>query len=294
MRKLSTSRGAPRVDGRFPAAARSCRFPSPAIGGTDVLLFRRAAVVRSKRRRQQSPDRRSDGQRRFRPAGVDPEPVRQARRAPTLHVEHREPDRDASLTTEALTASDTGFASPITAINNSASLTFNSNIGAPDSTLTFFADKLDGQGAPGTPGTLLESVSGHAVTDPDSFSGSRITAFDASSPFSMSEQAVLALRADGSVTGFNQSMETTAIPEPATWAMLVIGFGFMAWGAATREEGVARTPRVDNACAFPWNSEGKSDHQSPGPTKAQRGPDPALRVRFPQKEFRNCPLKRSR
>ena len=128
-----------------------------------------------------------------------------------------------------LTASDTGFASPITAINNSASLTFNSNVGAPDSTLTFFADHADGQGAPGTPGTLLESVSGHAVTDPDSFSGSRITAFDASAPFSMTESAALVLRADGSITGFNQSMETTAIPEPSTWALLGVGFGLMAW-----------------------------------------------------------------
>ena len=135
-----------------------------------------------------------------------------------------------------LTASDTGFAAPIRAINNSASLTFNSNVGAPNSTLTFFADTLDGQGAPGTPGTLLESVSGHALTDPDSFSGSRISPFDANSPFSMSESASLVLRADGSITGFNQSMESTAIPEPSTWAMLAIGFGFMAWGAASRKK----------------------------------------------------------
>lgn len=27
---------------------------------------------------------------------------------------------------------------------------------------------------------------------------------------------------------------TTGVPEPSTWAMLIIGFGFMAWGAATR------------------------------------------------------------
>ena len=132
-----------------------------------------------------------------------------------------------------LTASDTGFTPPIVAVNNSASLTFNSNIGAPNSTLTFFADKLDGQGAPGTPGTLLESVSGHAVTDPDSFSGSRITAFAADAPFSMTESANLVLRADGSITGFNQSMESTAIPEPSTWVML--GLGFAALGFVGRK-----------------------------------------------------------
>ena len=142
----------------------------------------------------------------------------------------------AAPLTITLTASDTGFAAPIRAINNSASLTFNSNVGAPNSTLTFFADTLDGQGAPGTPGTLLESVSGHALTDPDSFSGSRISPFDALAPFSMSESAALVLRADGSITGFNQSMESTAIPEPSTWAMLALGFGFMAWGASTRKK----------------------------------------------------------
>ena len=141
----------------------------------------------------------------------------------------------AAPLTITLTASDTGYTAPIKAINNSASLTFNSNIGAPDSTLTFFADLADGQGAPGTPGTLLESVSGHAVTDPDSFSGSRITAFDASAPFSMSEQAVLSLRADGSITGFNQSMESTVIPEPSTWVMLGLGFAALGLFGARRQ-----------------------------------------------------------
>ena len=145
----------------------------------------------------------------------------------------------AAPLTITLTASDTDYTFPVSAINNSASLTFNSNIGAPDSTLTFFADTANGQGAPGTPGTLLESVSGHAVTDPDSFSGSRITAFDANAPFSMSEQAVLVLRADGSITGFNQSMESTsAIPEPSTWALMGLGFaamGAFAWRRRVRE-----------------------------------------------------------
>jgi hypothetical protein len=141
----------------------------------------------------------------------------------------------AAPLTIVLTASDTGYAFPIRAINNSASLTFNSNIGAPDSTLTFFADVADGQGAPGAPGTLLESVSGHATTDPDSFSGSRITAFDADAPFSMTESASLVLRANGSITGFNQSMESAAVPEASTWAMLLVGFAGLGWGAWTRK-----------------------------------------------------------
>ena len=134
----------------------------------------------------------------------------------------------ATPLTVTLLASDTGFDAPASFINNSGSLTFNANVGAPNSTLSFFADVLDRQGAnpTNTPGALLESVSGHALTDPDSFSGSRLSAFDASAPFSMTEGASLVLRADGSVTGFNQSMET-GVPEPSTWALIGLGFGFL-------------------------------------------------------------------
>ena len=134
----------------------------------------------------------------------------------------------ATPLTVTLLASDTGFDAPASFINNSGSLTFNANVGAPNSTLSFFADVLDRQGAnpTNTPGALLESVSGHALSDPDSFSGSRLAAFDASAPFSMTEGASLVLRADGSVTGFNQSMET-GVPEASTWAMIGLGFGFL-------------------------------------------------------------------
>jgi hypothetical protein len=130
--------------------------------------------------------------------------------------------------TVTLLASDTGFAAPVTFINNSGSLTFNANVGAPDSTLSFFADAANAQGANplNTPGALLESVSGHALTDPDSFSGSRVSPFDALGPFSMTEEASLVLRSGGSVTGFNQAMES-GVPEPKTWAMLILGFSLM-------------------------------------------------------------------
>jgi len=134
-------------------------------------------------------------------------------------------------------ASDTGFVPPVNSIEESASLTFNRNIGAANSTLEFFADPANGQGANplNTPGTLLDSVSGHATTDPDSFSGTKTQSFIAGLPFSMTEAAHLDLISGGSITGFNQSMTSSAIPEPSTWAMLVIGFGFMAWGALSRK-----------------------------------------------------------
>ena len=135
-----------------------------------------------------------------------------------------------------LLASDTGFLAPVSFINNSGSLTFNQNVGATDSTLKFWADSTDTQGAnpTNTPGTLLESVSGHALTDPDSFSGSLVSPFSSSGPFSMTEGASIALIPLGSVTGFNQSMESSAVPEPSTWAMLISGFAFLGFFGARR------------------------------------------------------------
>ena len=130
--------------------------------------------------------------------------------------------------TVTLLASDTGFTAPATFVLNSGSLTFNANVGAPDSMLRFWADVLDRQGADpaNTPGALLESVSGRALTDPDSFAGSNSAAFAASGPFSMTEGASLVLRSEGSVTGFNQSM-TSGVPEPGEWVLLALGFGFL-------------------------------------------------------------------
>jgi hypothetical protein len=127
-------------------------------------------------------------------------------------------------------ASDTNFVFPVSSIEESASLTFNQNIGASDSTLKFWADPLNTQGANplNTPGALLDTVSCHALTDPDSFSGSLNSPFFAGGPFSMTEGASLALISGGSITGFDQSMTSSAVPEPRTWAMLIVGFGLMA------------------------------------------------------------------
>ena len=128
-----------------------------------------------------------------------------------------------------LLASDNGFTAPVTFIRDSASLTFNSAVGSSASALQFWADHANTQGANpnNTPGTLLETVMGTPLTDPDSFAGSNLASFIAGSPFSMTEGARLNLIGGGSITGFNQSM-TTGVPEPRTWAMLAIGFALMA------------------------------------------------------------------
>jgi hypothetical protein len=125
-------------------------------------------------------------------------------------------------------ASDTNFLAPVSSIKESASLTFNANVGASASFLKFWADGANAQGANplNTPGTLLDTVSGVPLTDPDSFSGTKFSAFLSGSPFSMTEGASLNLIAGGSVTGFNESM-TSSVPEPKTWAMILAGFGLM-------------------------------------------------------------------
>jgi hypothetical protein len=131
--------------------------------------------------------------------------------------------------TISLVAGDNNFVGPVTFIRDSGSLTFNNAVGSGPSSLSFFADPLNAQGANplNTPGSLLETVTGTPTTNPDSFAGSNIAAFSALGPFSMTESASLALTTGGSITGFNQAMET-GVPEPKTWAMLGVGFALMA------------------------------------------------------------------
>jgi hypothetical protein len=126
-------------------------------------------------------------------------------------------------------ASDTGFAPPTTNIRESGSLTFNNNLGASPSSVSFFADPANGQGANplNTPGIALDTFSGAAASDPDSFAGTHLSSFVTSTPFSMTESASLHLISGGSVTGFDQSMTSSAIPEPSTWAMILLGFGVL-------------------------------------------------------------------
>jgi hypothetical protein len=135
----------------------------------------------------------------------------------------------AAITVKLL-ASDTSFVPPTTFIRDSGSLTFNSAVGSGQSSLGFWADVANTQGANpnNTPGTLLEQVFGTPATNPDSFAGSNLAAFLASNPFSMTEGASLNLVSGGSITGFNQSM-TSGIPEPKTWALMAIGFAALSF-----------------------------------------------------------------
>jgi hypothetical protein len=135
-----------------------------------------------------------------------------------------------------LLASDTSFAAPVSFIQESGSLTFNNAVGSGQSMLQFWADPNNVQGAnpSNTPGPLLFTATGTPTTNPDSFSGTHNSPFSALSPFSMTEGASLNLIGGGSITGFNESMTTGAIPEMKTWAMLGLGFAVMAFMGAKK------------------------------------------------------------
>lgn len=135
---------------------------------------------------------------------------------------------------------DTNFIGPVSEIRESASLTFNDAAGSGPSTLKFFADPANAQPAGvglATPGVSLFDDSGSPTTNPFSFAGSNLSAFSADGLFSMTEAATLGLRAGASITGFNESMESTsAIPEPGTWALLGVGFAGLALAGYRRNK----------------------------------------------------------
>jgi hypothetical protein len=139
--------------------------------------------------------------------------------------------------TVTLVASDTNFVGPVRAILESGSLTFNNAAGSGPSSLSFFADPANAQGANplNTPGILLDTVTGTPITNPDSFAGTLLSPFNANGPFSMTEEARLNLVAGGSITGFNQSEQSSVIPEPRTWTMLMVGFGLLGLVGARRQ-----------------------------------------------------------
>jgi hypothetical protein len=142
----------------------------------------------------------------------------------------------ASTGTLRLVVGDTDFTSPVTGIRESGSLTFNEGVGS-SGTISFFADAANAQPAGAglaTPGALLDAFTDVVDTAPDSFAGTHDSAFAASNPFSMTEEASLTMVGGSNITGFNQAMETT-VPEPSTWALMLMGFGgLLAFGRTRR------------------------------------------------------------
>jgi PEP-CTERM motif len=132
--------------------------------------------------------------------------------------------------------SDTDFSAPVSSFNVTGSGTW-VNAAGSNIILNWFDDPENRQGAKtafDTPGTSLGTFTS-AGTDPlHSFSTDQTGVVSDSSPFSMTIWAQ-ALLTDGAILldrGQGEVKLASAVPEPATWAMMVLGFfgvGFMAY-----------------------------------------------------------------
>ena len=126
--------------------------------------------------------------------------------------------------------SNTGYAGPVTNVGWSGSGTWQAGIGSTF-TYNFYADALNGQGAgPGfaTPGILTGSFSSAVNSLPDSFANTGSHVFDAAGPYSMTLEWTGSFAPHADLVSRGQVQIASNVPEPATWALMGIGFALMA------------------------------------------------------------------
>ena len=139
-----------------------------------------------------------------------------------------------------ITVSQINFTPPVNKFSDADSGVWQGS-SASSSVLKWFIDPANAQGAvdsTSTPGTLVDTSASTALFPVLGFSRTDSSILDAlASPYSMTEQATINLGAGESLVNRGQSIigAEAVIPETSTWAMLAIGFGFMAWGAMTRK-----------------------------------------------------------
>ena len=146
----------------------------------------------------------------------------------------------AAITTAAA-ISDTDFAAPITGVAFAGAGTWQEAVGSTAS-LEWFLDPANVQGAAtafDTPGTLIGAFVDTPLLPADSFSTFGSTPFFATGPFSMTEATSGVLSAGAELINRGQT-EIATIPEPSTWAMLVMGGLAMAWAGVRRRGKSAR------------------------------------------------------
>jgi hypothetical protein len=122
--------------------------------------------------------------------------------------------------------SDTDFTGPVASFQTAGSGTWQNAIGSTI-TLNWFDDPNNGQGADlptDTPGNLIHTFTNTATTTVDAFSDDFVGIVSDSGPFSMTEQAVFTLTPFGQLINRGQTEIKLAVPEPSTWAMMLLGF----------------------------------------------------------------------
>ncbi len=139
-----------------------------------------------------------------------------------------------------ITVSNTGFTAPVKDFNDASSGVWQGPSGVSTATFKWFIDPANAQGADtafDTPGALVDSTTSTSLGPVLSFSRNNASIVDAlDAPFSMTEQVTLHLAAGESLVNRGQTIVGAAVvPEPSTWAMMLIGFVGLGWGAFTRK-----------------------------------------------------------
>jgi hypothetical protein len=129
-----------------------------------------------------------------------------------------------------------GFAGPSNDFNLSATIL--TALGSSDLSGSFFADNsntLNGTGF-GITGVDIGDFDSGTLTGPQSFSFNGVGFDSVIGPYGLAEALTLTLQPGAMIGVQSISMDARAVPELSTWAMLLVGGGFMAWGAMARKK----------------------------------------------------------
>ena len=135
---------------------------------------------------------------------------------------------NTTATTKNITVivSDTDFMGPVVSFLTAGSGVWQNAAGSKI-TLSWFDDPENRQGADNptdTPGNLVDSFTDMSTELVHSFSHDGSGTVSDSGPFSMTEEAVFTLTPLGQLINRGQTEVKLAVPEPSTWAMMLLGF----------------------------------------------------------------------
>ena len=127
-----------------------------------------------------------------------------------------------------------GYAGPTNAFSLTGTLGV--TLGTADLVGQYFADQTDSLNGTteSVTGVGLNSFDSASLTGPHSFSFNGIGVDSVTGPYGLAEELSLTLQPGTSIFVQGVSMDANVVPEPSTWAMLLVGFGLMGYGAFYR------------------------------------------------------------
>jgi PEP-CTERM motif len=142
--------------------------------------------------------------------------------------------------TVTVVVSDTDFTGPVASFLTAGSGVWQNATGSKI-TLSWFDDPNNGQGADAatdTPGNLIDSFTDTSTQIVDSFSHDGNGVVSDAGPFSMTEEAVFTLTPFGQLLNRGQTEVKSAVPEPSTWAMMLLGFAGLGYAGFRKARSV--------------------------------------------------------